>query len=103
MLYSPSHDFAMVCFGTASTGNAINDQNSDQCKNVTTTRTLSKIDLEFFRQIETLTPEEEPVDGGTILDALDVSMDMMERHCQNKKYRKRLFLITDGEKASEMK
>ena len=35
------------------------------------------------------------------MDALDVSLDMIERFCGNRKYRKRFFLITDGEKAME--
>lgn len=35
------------------------------------------------------------------MDAIEVSLDMLERFCGNRKYRKRLFLITDGEKAIE--
>jgi hypothetical protein len=62
---------------------------------------LKKIDLEFFRDIETFAPEEEPVgDGGIIEDALEVSLHMLDLFCGTKKYRKRLFLITDGEKES---
>ena len=101
MLYAPTHDFGMVLFGTADTSNALDDRNAGHCANVKTVRTLTKIDLEFFRDIETFAPAEEPVqaDGGTIMDALEVSLDMLERFCANRKYRKRLFLITDGEKA----
>lgn len=98
LLYSPGHDFGMVLFGSAETGNAISDQAPKRCNNVQTVRTLTKIDLNFFRDIETFTAEEEPVASGTINDALEVSMDMLERFCGNKKYRKRLFMITDGEK-----
>lgn len=32
------------------------------------------------------------------MDGLLVAMDMLTRHCGTKKYRKRIFLITDGEK-----
>ena len=100
MLYAPGHDFGMVLFGTAETSNALDDRNSGHCAHVKTVRTLAKIDLDFFRDITTFAPEEEPVmtDGGTIMDALDVSLDMLERFCGKRKYRKRLFLITDGEK-----
>ena len=103
MLYAPGHDFGMVLFGTADTSNALHDKNEGHCSHVKTVRTLTKIDLEFFRDIATYAPEEEPVtsDGGTILDALDVSLDMLERFCGNRKYKKRLFLITDGEKSME--
>ena len=104
MLYAPGHDFGMVLFGSDETENALHDRNEGHCPNVKTVRTLTKIDLEFFRAIETFAPEAEPVDqqnGGTIMDALDVSLDMLDRFCGARKYRKRLFLITDGEKAME--
>lgn len=93
----------MVLFGSGETGNAISDQAPERCTNVQTVRTLTKIDLNFFRDIENFTAEEEPVPGGTITDALEVSMDMLERFCGNKKYRKRLFMITDGEKETSEK
>ena len=35
------------------------------------------------------------------MDALEVSLDMLNRFCGARKYRKRLFLITDGEKQME--
>ena len=88
----------MVLFGTQETSNAPADRNQGHCSNVSTVRTLKKIDLDFFRDIETFTPEEEPVAGGSMIDALEVSMDMLERFCGKRKYRKRLFMITDGEK-----
>ena len=103
MLYAAGHDFGMVLFGTANTSNALNDRNEGHCANVSCVRTLTKIDLGFFRDIETFAPEEEPLtgDGGTIVDAMEVSLDMLDRFCGPRKYRKRLFLITDGEKAIE--
>ena len=101
MLYAPTHDFGMVLFGTAETSNALHDLNEGHCKNVQTVRTLEKINLEFFRALETFIPEEDPVPGGDIFNALEVSMDMLERFCGNRKYRKRLFLITDGEKVEQ--
>ena len=56
------------------------------------------MDLEFFRSVEKLLPEEEEVEQGDMVDGLIVAMDMLTRHCGTKKYRKRIFLITDGEK-----
>ena len=35
---------------------------------------------------------------GTMIDALEVSLQMLDTYCGNRKYRKRLFLITDGER-----
>ncbi len=35
------------------------------------------------------------------MDGLIVGIDMMARHCGPRKYRKRIFLITDGEKETK--
>ena len=35
------------------------------------------------------------------MDGLIVALDMMSRHCGTKKYKKRIFLITDGEKLAK--
>lgn len=98
LLYSPTHDVGMVCYGTKDTQNYINDKNHDKAQGVTTERSLSKVDLEFFRSVEKLLPEEDQVEQGDMVDGLIVAMDMLTRHCGTKKYRKRIFLITDGEK-----
>lgn len=59
LLYSPGHDLGMVCYGTKDTQNYINDQQAEKARGVTTERTLEKVDLEFFRQIEKLEPADE--------------------------------------------
>jgi Ku70/Ku80 N-terminal alpha/beta domain len=35
-----------------------------------------------------------------MMDGLIVGIDLLMRHCGTKKYKKRVFLITDGEKAT---
>lgn len=35
------------------------------------------------------------------MDGLIVAMDMIQKHCGTKKYKKRIFVITDGEKAAK--
>jgi hypothetical protein len=35
------------------------------------------------------------------MDGLIVGMDMLTRHCGTKKYKKRIFVITDGEKMTK--
>jgi hypothetical protein len=35
------------------------------------------------------------------MDGLIVAMDMLQRHCGTRKYKKRIFVITDGEKAAK--
>ena len=68
---------------------------------MTTSRQLSQIDLPFFREVQHIQAEPEPQEKGDILDALIVGLDMLCRFCGTKKYRKRIFLITDGEKGTE--
>ena len=101
-MYSPSHDFGMVMFGTKDTGNRLADQFEGEYQNVRTVRTLCKIDLDFFRDIDTFTAEQESVPKGDIVDSLIVAMDMLNEHCGTKKFRKRVFLITDGEKPTSI-
>lgn len=36
-----------------------------------------------------------------MMDGLVVAIDMLMRHCGKKKYKKRIFLITDGEKEAK--
>jgi hypothetical protein len=38
------------------TSNYLNDKDDQDCQNVQTSRTLSKIDLEFLRELEKFTP-----------------------------------------------
>lgn len=76
-MHAPTHDVGMVLFGTQETSNHLHDRNEGHCSNVKTVRTLSKIDLEFFRAIETFKAEEQPIassKGGTVMDALEVSL-----------------------------
>jgi hypothetical protein len=62
---------------------------------------LSKIDLEFFRDLETYTAEEEMAKKGDMMDGLFVAIDMIDNFCGSKKYKKRIFLITDGERETK--
>lgn len=64
-------------------------------------RALSKIDLEFFRDLETYTAEEEQAKKGDLMDGLIVAIDMLNSFCGTKKYKKRIFLITDGERETK--
>ena len=40
---------------------------------------------------------EEKQTGGDFVDGLVTALEMIDRHCGTKKYKKRVFLITDGE------
>jgi arginine utilization protein RocB len=102
MLYQKGHDFGMVMFGTTDTHNALADRlGGKEYTNVTTARHISKIDLEFFRDLDTYTAEEEMTKKGDMVDGLIVAIDMLNNFCGTKKYKKRIFLITDGERETK--
>lgn len=90
----------MVMFGTADTSNALADRFPDNYKNVVTTRTLSKIDQDFYRQINNYEAEDKQTNGD-LIDGLVTAVDMLDSHCGTKKYKKRVFLITDGEQKTK--
>jgi ATP-dependent DNA helicase 2 subunit 2 len=102
LLHNPKHEVGLVLFGTAETSNALNDQmGEDQYTNVTTERTLTQVDLEFFREIQNIKAEEVPQQKGDLLDGLIVGLDALIKFCGTRKYRKRVFMITDGEKEAK--
>jgi hypothetical protein len=90
-------------FNASDTGNYVNDMNSALCKNVATRRTLKKIDLEFVRELASFVPNSSPVKGtgGDMIEGLWVATEMIKKHCGTKKYKKRIFLMTDGERPSK--
>jgi hypothetical protein len=60
MLFQKGSDFGMVMFGTSDTSNALADRfQGKEYQNVSTVRTLSKVNLEFFRDLETFTAEDD--------------------------------------------
>lgn len=50
----------------------------------------------FYRDIDAIQAEKKAC-GGEVLDGLVVALDRFNEHCGTKKYKKRLFLITDGD------
>lgn len=60
-------------------------------------RELQNIDLDFFRSVQQIEPEEMD-QGATLQDALKVGVDMLAKFCKKNKIKRRLFLITDGER-----
>ena len=101
-MHNPKHDFGLVLFGSAETANNLNDQmGGDEYANVSVERSLGPIDLEFFREVQQVKAEGEQHVKGDLLDGLIVGLDMLCRFVGAKKYRKRVFLITDGEKEAK--
>ena len=93
----------VVLIGTKDTDNYLNSNIGEkEYTHVTTFHNLEKINLDFFRRVEQIKAEDKTFnDGGDIMDGLIVGIDELIRHCGTKKYKKRVFLITDGEKETK--
>ena len=103
LLNNPKHDIGLVLFGTAETDNRLNQElDQNQYKNVQNLRYLGPVDLEFFRSVQNIDVEQQQQESGDLVDALIVGLDMLLRFTGTKKYRKRIFLITDGEKQTKI-
>ena len=96
LLYNSSHEVGMVLFGSEDTSNLLADRNKGDYQHVKVTRTILKVDQDFYRDLNNYEASTQPT-GGDFIDGMIVALDMLERHCGTKKYKKRVFLITDGE------
>ena len=107
LLHNAKHDVGLVLFGTEGTDNRLQDvfKEDDQYTNVTTARELQNVDLDFFRFVQNIqtTPAAVSAPQGDMIDALVVGIDMLTRFVGTKKYKKRIFLVTDGEKKANIK
>ena len=68
---------------------------------MTAYRAIEKLNLDSLRSVDGIQVEQKPLPRGDVMDGLIVAMDMIQRHCGTKKYKKRIFVITDGEKAAK--
>ena len=92
----------VVLTGTKETDNHLADTIPGQYQNVHAFRAIEKLNLDALRGIDEINCADRVATKGDILDGLIVGMDMIARHCGTKKYKKRIFLITDGEKQTQV-
>ena len=71
---------------------------NDEYLNVICKQQFGPIEPKFLRNLETIDAEYVQQPGGDILDGLIVGLDMLCKFIGTKRYRKRVFLITDGNK-----
>ncbi len=90
----------MVLIGTKKTDNNLNETlGKGQYENVTEFRAIEKVNIDSLRSVDDIKLEPAPSQkNGDIMDGLIVAMNMLDKHCGTKKYKKRIFVITDGEK-----
>jgi len=92
----------IVLIGTKGTDNKLAEQyGRGQYENVTEIRAIEKLNLDSLRACDNIQCEAKPQPRGDVMDGLIVGMDMLTRHCGTKKYKKRIFVITDGEKMTK--
>ena len=92
----------IVLIGTKGSDNHLHEQfGKGQYENVTEFRAIEKLNLDSLRSVDNVQVETKPQPRGDVMDGLIVGMDMLQRHCGTKKYKKRIFVITDGEKAAK--
>lgn len=106
LLHNPKHDVSLVLFGTPDTNNRMHELYGDSTHygNISVVRTPGQVDLDFFRQVQGIqaTPTGQQPQGGDMIDALIVGLDVLVSFCGTRKYKKRIFLITDGEKKAAL-
>lgn len=104
LLNNSSHKVGLVLFGSEESDNWLHNESAalhdnPEYQHIRTQRELKSIDLEFLRSVQDI--EAEDMDqGNSLVDALKVGVDMLARYCKQQKWKKRLFLITDGERES---
>lgn len=92
-----------MLFGSQATQNELHTESAThhdepEYQHIQTMREQQNVDLAFFRQVLAVEPEE--MDQGTnLLDALKVGVDTLVKFGRKQKFKRRLFLITDGERA----
>jgi ATP-dependent DNA helicase 2 subunit 2 len=104
LLYATTCELGIVLTGSAKTENHLAAQfGKGQYSNVHEWRAIDKLDLDALRAVDGgLQAEDRPQSGGDVVDGLIVAMDMLSRHCGTKKYKKRVFVITDGEREAKI-
>jgi hypothetical protein len=93
----------LVLTGTAGTENRLaSEYGHGQYRNVSEFRAIEKLSLDALRSLDNVKLSNDAKAGGDLMDGLIVAMDMISRHCGTKKYKRRIFVITDGEKEAKV-
>lgn len=85
LLNNASHEVGLILFGSEETSNLLAERHKGQYENVQVTRTIQKVDLNFYRNLNNFEASTKPT-GADFIDGLTVALDMIERHCGTKKY-----------------
>ncbi|EGC29713.1 hypothetical protein DICPUDRAFT_158675 [Dictyostelium purpureum] len=90
LIYSKKDELGLVLIGTKGTKNNLQD---DGYQHITVASDIEEPSIETLKYLENLGPGESK---GDVIDSLIVAMDMLIKRTENKKYQKRIFLVTNA-------
>lgn len=90
LLYRKRDEVALVLCGTE---DSLNDLTEQGYQHITVVRELETPDIELLRLIEDIHPEGA---SGDVIDALIVGLDLLNKKTRDRRYQRRLFLVTDA-------
>ncbi|RHY23346.1 hypothetical protein DYB32_009227 [Aphanomyces invadans] len=95
LLFRKNDEVGIVMYGTEGTDNQLNSDDGNNYKNVTVLSSITPVSLDLAKQLQAMEAAsvETPAD---VLDGIIVALDLVIRRTDNKKYDKRLVVITDA-------
>ncbi|ETV77423.1 hypothetical protein H257_08842 [Aphanomyces astaci] len=95
LLFRKNDEVGIVMYGTEGTDNQLNADDDNSYKHVTVVSSVAPVTIDLAKQVLAMEAAsvETPAD---VLDGIIVALDLMIRRTDNKKYDKRLVVITDA-------
>lgn len=87
----------MVLMGCKHTDNMMNDERPDEYHHIRVASGISTVRLDTYRQVDAFnSSEDDSVAQSDLIDALVVGIALIRKHCERKKYKKRIVMVTDA-------
>ncbi|RHY06428.1 hypothetical protein DYB36_010422, partial [Aphanomyces astaci] len=95
LLFRKNDEVGIIMYGTEGTDNQLNADDDNSYKHVTVVSSAAPVTIDLAKQVLAMEAAsvETPAD---VLDGIIVALDLMIRRTDNKKYDKRLVVITDA-------
>jgi len=86
---------SIVTFGSDSTDNPLNEKHGGGYDNIHSFHPFEKVGIDLLRDVDSIEPSAQ--EESDWINGLLVGIDMITEEVGTKKFKKRVFLITDGE------
>eukprot|EP00761_Pharyngomonas_kirbyi_P002763 gb/GECH01002767.1/.p1 GENE.gb/GECH01002767.1/~~gb/GECH01002767.1/.p1 ORF type:complete len:765 (+),score=233.25 gb/GECH01002767.1/:1-2295(+) len=90
--YHPKDEMGLVLLGTRDTSNHLNDEFEDEYKHIKILKAIEPASVHLLRQVDSIKPSSSKAD---LIDALIVATDMIVNRTGNRKFKKRIFIVSD--------